>query len=297
MRVRALLIVATMLLGVLVLSGVALAVTKTCTTTNPCVGTNGPDRLIGTDAKNEIRGRGGSDYVSGKQRADELYGGQDKDQVRAGTGRDRVFGGQGSDELSGGGGNDTMNAQDGYKDAVNCGRGIDTAYVDRIDRVNRDCENVFVAGGNPKPEPTPGGEKASGTGELGGNVGNPTLQVNAKSTGTTPDDAQGSFSITYPDAPTANPQDNTEVDGSIRCLVVTGNEARLVGRINSAVGPKAEGTNPVFRNDQYVRMGVLDNGNDDKANFSAGESSFTSCNGENPTLDVVVGSFVVKDDV
>jgi hypothetical protein len=123
------------------------------------------------------------------------------------------------------------------------------------------------------------------------------LQVNAKSTGTTPDDAQGSFSITYPDAPTANPQDNTEVDGSIRCLVVTGNEARLVGRINSAVGPKAEGTNPVFRNDQYVRMGVLDNGNDDKANFSAGESSFTSCNGENPTLDVVVGSFVVKEAV
>jgi hypothetical protein len=38
MRLRTLLIMVTMLLGVLVLSGVALAVTKTCTN-NPCVGT------------------------------------------------------------------------------------------------------------------------------------------------------------------------------------------------------------------------------------------------------------------
>jgi hypothetical protein len=289
MRLRALLIMVTMLLGVLVLSGVALAVTKTCTT-NPCVGTNGPDRLTGTDAKNEIRGRGGSDYLAGRAAADELYGGQDKDEVRAGTGRDRVFGGQGSDELSGGGGNDTMNAQDGYKDAVNCGRGIDTAYVDRIDRVNRDCENVFGAGRptpEPDPEPTPGVEKVSGNGVLGEEFGSPQLQVNAKSTGTNPDDAQGTFSIKYPDG--------TKVKGTIRCLAVTGNEARLVGQINSASGPQAdEGT---FKKDQYVRIGVLDAGNNDKANFSAGESSFTSCNGENPTLDVVEGNFVVKENV
>jgi hypothetical protein len=40
MRLRSLLILATMLLGVMMLSGVALAVTKTCTT-DPCEGTNG----------------------------------------------------------------------------------------------------------------------------------------------------------------------------------------------------------------------------------------------------------------
>jgi hypothetical protein len=51
MRIRALLIVATTLLGVMALSGAALAATKTCSA-NPCVGTNGADNLKGTDAKN-----------------------------------------------------------------------------------------------------------------------------------------------------------------------------------------------------------------------------------------------------
>jgi Ca2+-binding RTX toxin-like protein len=285
MRLRALLIVATMLLGVVVLSGVALAKNIT--------GTNGPDRLIGTPSKDQIYGLGGPDYLSGKPSADALYGGRDNDQVRAGNGRDHVFGGQGSDELYGGGGNDVMSAADGYKDNVNCGRGTDNAYVDKRDRVNRDCENVFVAG-QPKPEPIPDGEKVSGSGVLGGDVGNPRLRVNAKSTGTNPDDAKGQFSIRYPDAPKNNLKDNTEVAGSIVCLTVTGNEARLVGQIDSASGPKAE--NGTFEKDEYVWMGVVDNGNTDKANFSAGEQTFTSCNGENPTLDVEVGKgFVVKD--
>ena len=120
------------------------------------------------------------------------------------------------------------------------------------------------------------------------------MRVNAKSTGTNPDDAKGKFSIRYPDAPKNNLKDNTEVAGSIVCSTVTGNEARLVGQIDSASGPKAE--NGTFEKDEYVRMGVLDNGNNDKANFSGGEQTFTSCNGENPTLDVEVGiGFVVKD--
>jgi Ca2+-binding RTX toxin-like protein len=284
MRRRALLILGTMLLGVMLLGGAALAKTIT--------GTNGPDRLIGTPNKDRISGLGGADYLAGRQSADQIYAGRGRDEVRAGNGRDQVAGGGASDQLYGGGGNDTINARDGYEDAVNCGTGTDTAYVDRIDRVNRDCENVFRAGGNPKP----GAEKVAGKGELGGNVGNPRLQVNAKSTGTNPIDAEGTFSITYPDATQNNPQDTTEVDGDIVCLAVTGNEAQLVGQINFAGGPKAEGTDPVFRKDQYVRMGVLDNRNDDKANFSAGEPSFKSCNGEDATLDVVVGNFVVKEN-
>ena len=32
-----------------------------------------------------------------------------------------------------------------------------------------------------------------------------------------------------------------------------------------------------------------------RANFLPGEQTFTSCNGENPNLDVVEGNFVVKD--
>ena len=291
MRKRVLLILATTLLGVLVLGGAALAVTKTCSD-NPCVGTKGPDRLKGTDAKNEISGLRGPDYITGKQRADELHGNRGQDEVRANNGRDRVFGGRGKDALYGGGNNDTMNARDGYKDNVNCGLGTDTAYVDRLDRVNEDCENVFVAGGGPEPNPVV--DKVSGKGELGSAYGSPRLRVNAESAGSNPDDAQGTFSITYPGDPDVA-RDNTYVRGTILCLAVSGNEARLVGRIGSASGPRAD--NGTFEKGEYVRIGVLDNATNDKANFSAGEQTFTSCNGETPNLDVLEGNFVVEEDV
>jgi hypothetical protein len=291
MRLRALLILAMTLLGVMVLSGAALAATKTCSK-NPCVGTNGADRLKGTDAKNEIRGLGGPDYIAGKQSADDLYGNRGQDEVRAGNGRDRVFGGRGRDALYGGGGNDTMNARDNYKDNVNCGLGTDTAYVDRLDRTNEDCENVFVSNDGPGPNPVV--DKVSGKGELGSAYGNPRLRVNAESAGTNPDDAQGTFSITYPGDPDVA-RDNTYVRGTILCMAVTGKEAQLVGRIGSASGPRAEaGT---FEKGEYVRIGILDTATNDKANFSPGEQTFTSCNGEDPNLDVVEGNFVVEEDV
>ena len=253
------------------------------------MGTNGPDRLIGTDAKNEIRALRGPDYVAGKPSADDLYGNRGKDEVRAGNGRDRVFGGRGLDELYGGGGNDTMHARDGYEDNVNCGLGTDTAYVDRLDRVNEDCENVFVSGQGPGPV-----DKVSGKGELGSAYGNPRLRVEAESAGTDPEDAQGTFSITYPGDPDVA-RDNTYVRGTILCLAVSGNEARLVGRIGSASGPRAD--NGTFEKGEYVRIGVLDGGDNDKANFSAGEQTFTSCNGETPNLDVLEGDFVVEEDL
>jgi hypothetical protein len=290
MRIRALLILATTLLGVMALSGAALAATKTCSV-NPCLGTKGADRLKGNATKNEIRGLRGADYIAGKQRADDLYGNRGQDEVRAGNGRDRVFGGRGRDQLYGGGGNDTMNTRDGYKDNVNCGLGTDTAYVDRRDRVNEDCEDVFVSGSQ---EPGPVVEKVSGKGELGSAYGNPRLRVNAESAGTNPDDARGTVSITYPGDPDVA-RDNTYVRGTILCLAVSGKEARLVGRIGSASGPRAD--NGTFEKGEYVRIGVLDNATNDKANFSAGEQTFTSCNGETPNLDVLEGNFVVAEDV
>jgi hypothetical protein len=292
----ALLILATTLLGMLVLSGAALAATKTCSE-NPCVGTDGPDRLKGNAQKNEIRGHRGPDYVAGKPHADDLYGGRGKDEVRAGNGRDRVFGGRGKDQLYGGGGNDTINARDAYKDNVNCGLGTDTAYVDKQDRVNEDCENVFVAGGGPVPPPVV--DKVYGEGELGSAYGNPRLGVNAESAGNNPDNAQGRFSITYPGDPIVA-HDNTYVRGPILCLAVSaseallvGNAALLVGQIGSASGPRAD--DGTFVEGQYVRIGILDNATSDKANFSAGEQTFTSCNGETPNLDVLEGNFVVEE--
>src|SRR5919107_6137807 len=118
MRLRALLILATTLLGVMALSGAALATSKMCSN-NPCLGTNGADRLKGNATKNEIRGLRGPDYIAGKQRADELYGNRGKDEVRANNGRDSVFGGRGEDPLYGGGGNATSNARDAYKENLN----------------------------------------------------------------------------------------------------------------------------------------------------------------------------------
>jgi hypothetical protein len=62
--------------------------------------------------------------------------------------------------------------------------------------------------------------------------------VSAELAGTNPDKAQGSFSIIYPGHPDVA-HDNTYVRGTIRCLAVSGNEARLVGQIGSASGPRA----------------------------------------------------------
>src|SRR5919112_997091 len=253
MRIRAPLILAITLLAVIALSGAALAVTKTCSN-NPCLGTKGPDKLKGNATKNEIRALRGADFITGKPRADELYGNRGRDEVRAGNGRDRVFGGRGEDELYGGAGNDTMNARHGYKDDVNCGLGTDSAYVDKRDRVDENCENVFVPGGNPTPDP--GMDKVSGKGELGSAYGSPRLRVSAESAGTDPDDAQGTFSITYPGDPDVA-HDNTYVRGTILCLAVSGKEARLVGQIGSASGPRAE--DGTFQKGEYVRIGSLDN--------------------------------------
>ncbi len=279
MRVRSLLILATMALGVMLLGGVALAVNKTCTT-NLCKGTNGPDRLTGTDAKNQIYGFGGPDYINGKAAADQLYGGRGGDTVYGKDGRDYINGGRVSDKLFGGRGNDTISAQDGYKDYIDCGPGDDTANVDADLDTWVNCENVRPPDGTPK-----GADAVFGTGRLGAEFGSPQLHVKAKSTGASPNDSQGRFLITYPDG--------TRVRGPILCLAVTGNEARLVGRIESASGPRE--ANGTFENGEYVRIGVRDNGTNDQANFSPGEPSFTSCNGENPNLDVVQGNFVVKD--
>jgi hypothetical protein len=144
------LILAMMSLGVMLLSGVALAVTMTCTL--HCQGTNGPDTLIGTASKNSIGGRQGADYIAGKAAADALYANRDNDEVRGGGGPDRIFGGMHSDSdtLYGDNGNDTIYAVDefspGWQDYIDCGDGTDTAYVDGWTEERPDvvvnCENV-----------------------------------------------------------------------------------------------------------------------------------------------------------
>ena len=85
MRRRALLIMATMMLGVLLLGGgVALADTID--------GTSGPDDLVGTDNNDVIHASGGADYVSGLAASDVLYAGAGNDTVVGRDGNDRIYG-------------------------------------------------------------------------------------------------------------------------------------------------------------------------------------------------------------
>jgi Ca2+-binding RTX toxin-like protein len=138
MRRRVLLILATMGLGVLLLGGVALADTIN--------GTSGPDDLIGTDKDDVIHGSGGKDYISGLAAGDLIYAGAGNDTVVGRDGNDRIYGNAGYDLLFGNESNDTItSAGDEGKDVVKCGRGKDdTAYVDEMDRIKENCENVYL---------------------------------------------------------------------------------------------------------------------------------------------------------
>ena len=145
--------------------------------TNDCriFGTPRPDRLTGTDHADILLGLGGDDRILANGAAyvgDDLYGGPGND-VLTGDGRAEVLdggpgrdtlgglagpdflrGGTGSDVLRGHGGRDQIRAEDGVRDDVFCGtnrlRGtgaeLDTAYVDRVDRLHGGCELVYRNG-------------------------------------------------------------------------------------------------------------------------------------------------------
>jgi Ca2+-binding RTX toxin-like protein len=128
-----------LLVGVIVLSGVALA--------ENIRGTFRPDPdLTGTPQKDRIYGLGAADTLSGMGGNDDCYGGSGADVIRCGPGNDRIDGGFGEDDLFGDDGDDRILAADGRVDVVDCGEDEDTAYVDDVDEVNENCEEVFTAG-------------------------------------------------------------------------------------------------------------------------------------------------------
>jgi Ca2+-binding RTX toxin-like protein len=115
-----------LLVGVIVLSGVALA--------KDIRGTFKQDDLRGTNLRDRIYGLARADTLGARAGNDDCYGGS----------------GFGEDELLGGPANDTILAADGQVDYVNCGLGDnDTAYVDVIDEVDPAqatiCEHIFEA--------------------------------------------------------------------------------------------------------------------------------------------------------
>jgi Ca2+-binding RTX toxin-like protein len=175
---RAILIVATMALTLLVASGVALAVNK--------IGTNGPDTLRGTNGADNLLGKGGNDKLYALRGRDNLLGGPGKDLVlggparrplggdknlAGGAGNDVVFGGRGSDNILGETGNDfvqdvdalsdfstdRLSTGDGndvvgiyndpaFRDVVTCGSGFDRVFADKKDTIAPDCERVADEG-------------------------------------------------------------------------------------------------------------------------------------------------------
>jgi len=180
MKLPTALILATMMLGAMLLSGVVLAVTKNCN--NNCKGTNGSDRLIGDNSKNTIHALGGGDSVKGLRGEDSLYGEGGNDGMSGGPGVDYINGGIGKDRLDGkesgdylvdikpgafsstaihkqrtfnvligGKGNDTIRARNGKRDIIRGGPGRDKAYVDRVDKVTGVEKEVVPGGGGTNP--------------------------------------------------------------------------------------------------------------------------------------------------
>lgn len=107
-------------------------------------GRGGPDCLVGGAGRDLLNGGGGNDRLGGGSGDDALKGGSGADRLGGGSGADTLIGGRGKDSHRAGAGNDTINAADGKRELVDCGRGSDTARVDRGDRV-RGCETVTRA--------------------------------------------------------------------------------------------------------------------------------------------------------
>jgi Ca2+-binding RTX toxin-like protein len=180
MKLRVGLILATMLLGGMLLSEVVLA--------KDIRGGPNADNLPGTNRRDYIKGNGGPDNIDGKKGEDTISGGKDNDRMYGGRGIDWIWGDDGADtaygnqgndhlfaeeehqgpkgliqaakikdvrkpdELLGGRGNDTIRAQNGKRDIIRGGPGRDTAYVDReVD----DYEGVEVVIVTPPPNEPP----------------------------------------------------------------------------------------------------------------------------------------------
>ena len=166
---RILLVLATIAAAVLMVGGVALAVTK--------IGTDGPDTLMGTKGSDALFGNGGTDWIEGRAGNDLIRGGPGNDDplssraigiLDGGRGADIISGGRGDDMLfsgplddsavdilKGGEGNDYLGPADNpaSRDIVRCGAGRDIAEVDRKDMVADDCERIWLT----KPVPPPPG--------------------------------------------------------------------------------------------------------------------------------------------
>jgi Ca2+-binding RTX toxin-like protein len=181
---RTLLLLSTMMLALLLASGVAWAVNM--------VGTNGPDSLRGTNGDDNLIGNGGNDRLFARNGRDNLLGGPGKDcllcitknfhvfggdkNLFGGPGNDFVWDGKGADNVEGGAGNDLLPddlsrelSQDHFsggpgndvidvvqyrtaRDQAVCGSGFDWVAANEQDVVAPDCERVVVFRGGTRSD-------------------------------------------------------------------------------------------------------------------------------------------------
>jgi Ca2+-binding RTX toxin-like protein len=181
---RTLLLLGTMMLALLLASGVAWAVNM--------VGTNGPDNLTGTNGDDNLIGNGGDDELVSLNGRDNLLGGPGKDcllcvteeefhpfrgdkNLLGGPGNDFVWAGKGADNALGGEGNDHVSDDDDRvsqdtlsggpgddvidvlqyrspRDIALCGSGFDWVAANTNDVVASDCEKVVVFRGGTHEE-------------------------------------------------------------------------------------------------------------------------------------------------
>lgn len=138
-------------LALLIFAGVALAATISCGSKD-CYGTKFQDTMTGNRAANWIDARPGEDYVDGRAGADYILGNRESDVLYGGSGDDELRAGKHMEfnELYGEDGSDILNGVDefppGAEDYLDCGPGVDTAYVDGWTDARPDvtvgCENV-----------------------------------------------------------------------------------------------------------------------------------------------------------
>src|SRR5918998_4290436 len=107
---KTVLLLAALAIALLLVSGVAWAVTKDCRAgADFCVGTNERDTLNGSEERDKIYGKAATDKLFGNGGNDNLLGGEDNDTIRGGAGLDTVQGQtQGNDEVYGQGGDDEL---------------------------------------------------------------------------------------------------------------------------------------------------------------------------------------------
>lgn len=133
-------------------------------TINPCIGTDKADDIKADDHSYQINGKAGDDNIWSFAGNDEICGGSGNDYIQGGDGNDIILADMstknfcdqnvqyGADTVLGGAGDDVIYSgsqisptqSDGHADTIDCGPGLDTAYIDKnVDRTVN-CENVNI---------------------------------------------------------------------------------------------------------------------------------------------------------